>query len=1020
MPKKSVAEVFRLLIGDAKGVASMSEHEIPGPDSTAGAAGAPDTAVGQLGGGVSVGGTEHGLLLDRFEVKGSAWSSALGESWRAHDHELNRDVLLTRLPPELTGSEAIRKQLAAEVDTLTHLKDEAIVRIFDFIVRGRAEAILVEEFVDGEDLGTFMARDDILAPEEADAIALGILRAVETAHAMGILHRDLRPEHVFISRDGRIMVRGFSVARILRDQQTALARKMANKAQILAYSPPEDLLKQGMDHRGDLYSLGCLLYHVYAGRPPFAEGNIAYAQVHHAPPCPRDFNPAIPELTEEVILACLNKDPEDRYQSAADIRATLETPMIAKAESATRKRPRRLVPLALIAILVIAAAGAVLFVTRSKPGKKGVPPKVAAAKKPPAKAGKKPPIPAPKAGGPTATGPGGKPGTGKSGPGATGPGAKGPDGDPKPGPGGSTTGKAPGGTDAGKRPSGDSGKASPAGSSAAADPKSGSSKTPDAGGPGGAKTPATPSNGATDSGADGAKNPDAEPKKKEPTTEDRFFAQLKHAATLCKAQNFEQAIAAYNAASEILADRPEVNQGIAGVYCAWGDALADHRRLLDALRTYQLGLRFGEEPRNRLLDVRDRIVDHMKKTLSVKVTPGDPLLKVGQGRIDITLTDHPLRQVKIGDERLEPTGEGTYGHAFSGLADGAHSFKIEATDPAGNVVRREVIVRVDTHPPQVTSFKPEAGTALSTSKVVIQGKASEAITKVWCDQERHEVSITDDTFTLTVPVSGLRPEVRFAVTDRAGHMSRKARVGYYNPTWVPPGLEPRGEKFFSVRDQGYMVRVPGSQFILRDARGRPRMVKTDPYFVDVTEVTNAQYRRFLEWATKAEDPRQYSHPSEPPSKDHTPAFWGDATVVADDKPVVGVDWWDAYAFARWAGKSLPTDEAWELAARGVPESLYPWGDAPPRRTYANYAGGSTGGPVSVMSHASGTSPFGCHEMAGNVMEWCFDDYPETGKKLLRGGSFFHSARFLRTSSRVGFPPRLRTQFIGFRCAKFLR
>jgi len=1011
----------------------MSEHEIPDPEAVAGDDAGPDPALGQPGGGEWADGTEHALLLDRFEVKGSSWSSALGESWRARDHELNRDVVLTHLPQELTESETIRNQLAAVAETLIDLKDESIVRVFDFIVRGPAETYFVEEFVNGEDLGTFLNREEGLTLEEADAIALGVLRAIEAAHGMGIIHRDLRPAHIFITRKGQIKVGGFSVARILRDQQTALTRRMANKAQVLPYSPPEDLLKQGMDHRGALYSFGCILYQLYAGRPPFAEGNIAYAQVHHDPACPRDYNPAIPELVEEVILICLNKSPEDRYQSAEDILATLDVPAGASANEGSRPRKRRLVPLALIAILVIAAAGAVLFLSRtkpsSKPGKKGATPKVVDSKKPPSKTGVKKPVRSPRAGGSKPAGPRGKPAKGKPAPVGIGPGVKPPAPNPKATNRGSAPGKAAAGPDARKQPPLTPGKRPSVDPARAAGSKPKSPGAPVASNSGGTKSPATPPTRATTSGDGGGKNgggkaagnPDGAPVPKAgQTDEDRFLALLQHAATLREAENFEQAIAAYNQASEIMKDRREVNEGIARVYCAWGDALADRRRLLDALRTYQFGLRFGEEPRNRLLDVRDRIVGYMKKALCVTVTPSDSLLKVGNGRLDITLPDHPLKEVKVGGVRLEKSSEGAYVHTFSGLVDGAHIFKIEATDPAGNIVKREVTVDVDTHPPQILSFKPEPGSTLTVSKVVIQGKASEPITTVWCDQERHEVSITGDKFTLTVPVRGLEPEISFSVTDRAGHLSRRERVSYYNPAWVPPGLEPRGEKFFSVKDQSYMVRIPRSQFLVRDARGRPRSVKADPCFVDVTEVTNAQYRRFLEWARSAKDPRQYSHPSEPANKDHTPAFWGDATVVADDQPVVGVDWWDAYAYARWAGKSLLTDEIWVLAARGVPESLYPWGDAAPRRTLANYADGSSDGPMAVMSHASGASPFGCHEMAGNVMEWCLDDHPEPGMKLLRGGSFFHSERFLRISSRVGFPPNLRAKFIGFRCAKFLR
>jgi formylglycine-generating enzyme required for sulfatase activity len=335
------------------------------------------------------------------------------------------------------------------------------------------------------------------------------------------------------------------------------------------------------------------------------------------------------------------------------------------------------------------------------------------------------------------------------------------------------------------------------------------------------------------------------------------------------------------------------------------------------------------------------------------------------------------------------------------------------------MVVREVAVEVDTRCPRIRTFSPNPGEELPASRVVIHGEVDELIAEVQSEPKATDLVIKDRSFVATVPVEGLFPVVRFKVVDQVGHASPEQQIKLYNPTWIPAGLEPRGDKVYSLKDQSYMVRVPGAQFIVRDDRGRPRHCKVHPFFADVTEVTNAQYRRFLEWARNASNPRQFSHPSEPMNKDHTPAFWDGSGRAPDDVPVVGVDWWDAYAYAGWAGKSLFHDVTWVVTARGVPESLYPWGDALPRRTYANYLGDPAGGPVPVLKYEQGRSPFGCYEMAGNVMEWCLDENPDSDCRLAQGGSWFHSPRFLRMGHGVYYPPSLRTKFLGFRCARYL-
>jgi formylglycine-generating enzyme required for sulfatase activity len=203
---------------------------------------------------------------------------------------------------------------------------------------------------------------------------------------------------------------------------------------------------------------------------------------------------------------------------------------------------------------------------------------------------------------------------------------------------------------------------------------------------------------------------------------------------------------------------------------------------------------------------------------------------------------------------------------------------------------------------------------------------------------------------------------------------------------------------------------------------RPRhQVWLDAYLMDVYEVSTAQYARFL-------------------AATNRPPPWQWETVdlsVHGDRPVIGVDWEDAEAYCRWAGKRLPTEAEWEKAARGTDERLYPWGNQTPTASLANFALGarfSYGQVLMPVGHyKQGISPYGLYAMAGNVWEWVHDWYgahyyevspernpqgPEQGQfKVLRGGSWSDLPKYLLTYGRFKLPPTTRNSFTGFRCAK---
>jgi len=186
-----------------------------------------------------------------------------------------------------------------------------------------------------------------------------------------------------------------------------------------------------------------------------------------------------------------------------------------------------------------------------------------------------------------------------------------------------------------------------------------------------------------------------------------------------------------------------------------------------------------------------------------------------------------------------------------------------------------------------------------------------------------------------------------------------------------------------------MVLVPAGEFAMGSLVGEgdinewpQHTVTLSAYWIDNTEVTNEQYGKFLKYLKRTGD-HSKCFKGEPANKDHTPYGWTNAKRSGPKHPVVTVDWYDAYAYAAWAGKRLPTEAEWEKAARGTDGRKYPWGNDwddgkcnnvnrehnvllrfDPMRT------------AEVGSYPAGASPYGCLDMAGNVYEWCADYYWE--------------------------------------------
>ncbi|MCJ7440758.1 MAG: protein kinase [Thermoanaerobaculaceae bacterium] len=321
-----------------------------------------------------------GTRLGPYEVVALIGAGGMGEVYKARDTRLGRDVAIKVLPAQVAADPDRLRRFEQEARAVAALDHPNILAIHD-IGSHEGAPYIVTELLEGESLREKLTGSP-LPPRKVLGVAIQVASGLAAAHEKGIVHRDLKPENIFVTRDGQAKILDFGVAKLVPKREQAersVAPTVLERTDpgivmgTAGYMSPEQVRGQSVDHRSDIFSFGCVLYEMVTGRRAFARATAAdtmAAILTEEPPDPSGIHQAVLLPLSRVIAHCLEKQPEERFESARDLvfelRAILADTGPAKpATITTSTRRRRVVGLALAAVTVLVAAG--VLVLRLKP-----------------------------------------------------------------------------------------------------------------------------------------------------------------------------------------------------------------------------------------------------------------------------------------------------------------------------------------------------------------------------------------------------------------------------------------------------------------------------------------------------------------------------------------------------------------------------------------------------------------------------------------------------------------------------
>jgi eukaryotic-like serine/threonine-protein kinase len=306
-----------------------------------------------------------GQRFGRYRIEEEIGAGGMGVVYRAYDEKLERDLAIKVLTPGALNDEAARKRFRNEARILSRLNHPCIQTIHDFDAF-EGQDYLVSELVPGLSLDAHL-RSGALPEKEVVRLGFQLAQGLAAAHKAGVLHRDLKPANLRVTIDGRLKILDFGLATLSRDAVLSLsttetmATAPSGIAGTLPYMSPEQLLGEEVDHRSDIYSAGVVLFELATQRLPFNDSlvpKLTNAILHQAPPALKGLAPKLSIEFEHIVLKCLEKDPELRYQSAKELATDLRRLEATSSTLTVAPTPQKRLPVvgaAAVGALIVAA-----------------------------------------------------------------------------------------------------------------------------------------------------------------------------------------------------------------------------------------------------------------------------------------------------------------------------------------------------------------------------------------------------------------------------------------------------------------------------------------------------------------------------------------------------------------------------------------------------------------------------------------------------------------------------------------
>ena len=327
-----------------------------------------------------------GTRLGPYEIVAPIGAGGMGEVYRARDTRLSREVAVKVISPRIAADAEQLRRFEQEARAASQLEHSNILVVHD-IGSHEGSPYIVSELLEGESLREKLGEP--LAPKKAVEYALQVAHGLAAAHEKGIVHRDIKPENVFVTRDGRVKILDFGLAKLTQPAAAsgslteALTASPATEAGIVmgtvGYMSPEQVMGKSLDARSDLFSLGVVLYEMLSGRPAFRKATAAETMAAILKEEPAELSGASKPVSaglDRIARHCLEKDPENRFHSARDVAFALETLSTAPTASAVTieaGKPRRWIARAGLAAALVAALAAVALLWSRRPGPKPAP-----------------------------------------------------------------------------------------------------------------------------------------------------------------------------------------------------------------------------------------------------------------------------------------------------------------------------------------------------------------------------------------------------------------------------------------------------------------------------------------------------------------------------------------------------------------------------------------------------------------------------------------------------------------------